>query len=117
MATQKAHLQAAPQKLLYSWYMYIHLLCPDVKREFRFVIELGSDLVGNIRKAWRSRTTCAAGNGVVEERNWILDESSATLTIWSLSNAFTSAFNELDAIPQFKATAKAERCHVLSLFS
>ena len=27
-------------------------------------------------------------------------------TIWSLSNAFTSAFNELDPIPQFKATAK-----------
>lgn len=27
-------------------------------------------------------------------------------TIWSLSNAFTSAFKELDAIPQFKATGK-----------
>jgi hypothetical protein len=27
-------------------------------------------------------------------------------TIWSLSNAFTSAFRELDPIPQFKATAK-----------
>jgi hypothetical protein len=27
-------------------------------------------------------------------------------TIWSLSNAFTSAFKELDAIPQFKAKAK-----------
>ncbi len=27
-------------------------------------------------------------------------------TIWSLSNAFTSAFKELDSIPQFKATAK-----------
>ena len=26
--------------------------------------------------------------------------------IWSLSNAFTSAFKELDPIPQFKATAK-----------
>jgi hypothetical protein len=26
-------------------------------------------------------------------------------TIWSLSNAFTSAFKELDPIPQFKATA------------
>jgi hypothetical protein len=25
---------------------------------------------------------------------------------WSLSNAFTSAFKELDPIPQFKATAK-----------
>jgi hypothetical protein len=29
-------------------------------------------------------------------------------TIWSLSNAFTSAFKELDPIPQFKATAKLE---------
>jgi ubiquinone/menaquinone biosynthesis C-methylase UbiE len=27
-------------------------------------------------------------------------------TIWSLSNAFTSAFKELESIPQFKATAK-----------
>jgi hypothetical protein len=27
-------------------------------------------------------------------------------TIWSVSNAFTSAFKELDPIPQFKATAK-----------
>jgi len=27
-------------------------------------------------------------------------------TMWSLSNAFTSAFKELDPIPQFKVTAK-----------
>ena len=27
-------------------------------------------------------------------------------TVWSLSNAFTSTFKELDPIPQFKATAK-----------
>jgi hypothetical protein len=27
-------------------------------------------------------------------------------TIWSLSNAFTTAFKELEPIPQFKATAK-----------
>jgi len=27
-------------------------------------------------------------------------------TIWCLSNAFTSAFKELEPIPQFKATAK-----------
>jgi hypothetical protein len=27
-------------------------------------------------------------------------------TIWTLSNAFTSAFKELDPIPQFRATAK-----------
>jgi hypothetical protein len=27
-------------------------------------------------------------------------------TIWSLSNAFTSAFKELDPVPLFKATAK-----------
>jgi len=26
--------------------------------------------------------------------------------MWSLSNAFTSAFKELDPIPQFKSTAK-----------
>ena len=33
-------------------------------------------------------------------------EEFRTRTIWSLSNAFTSAFKELDPIPQFKATAK-----------
>jgi len=27
-------------------------------------------------------------------------------TVWSLSNAFTSAFKELEAIPQFRATAR-----------
>jgi hypothetical protein len=27
-------------------------------------------------------------------------------TVWSLSDAFTSAFKELDPVPQFKATAK-----------
>jgi len=34
------------------------------------------------------------------------DEEFRSRTIWSLSNAFTSAFKELDPIPQFKATAK-----------
>jgi hypothetical protein len=30
----------------------------------------------------------------------------APRTMWSLSNAFTSAFKKLDPVPQFKATAK-----------
>lgn len=30
----------------------------------------------------------------------------APRTMWSLSNAFTSAFKELDPIPQFRATAR-----------
>lgn len=33
-------------------------------------------------------------------------EEFAPRTTWSLSNAFTSAFKELELIPQFKATAK-----------
>jgi len=33
-------------------------------------------------------------------------EEFAPRTMWSLANAFTSAFNELDPIPRFKATAK-----------
>jgi len=33
-------------------------------------------------------------------------EGFAPRTMWSLSNAFTSAFKELDPIPQFKVTAK-----------
>jgi hypothetical protein len=33
-------------------------------------------------------------------------EEFAPRTTWSLSNAFTSAFKDLDPIPQFRATAK-----------
>lgn len=33
-------------------------------------------------------------------------EEFRSRTIWNLSNAFTSAFKELEPIPQFKATAK-----------
>ena len=33
-------------------------------------------------------------------------EEFRSQTIWSLSNAFTSAFKELDHVPQFKATTK-----------
>jgi hypothetical protein len=33
-------------------------------------------------------------------------EEFAPRTAWSLSNAFTSAFKDLDAVPQFRATAK-----------
>ena len=32
-------------------------------------------------------------------------EEFGSRTIWSLSNAFASAFKELDPVPQFKATA------------
>jgi hypothetical protein len=37
---------------------------------------------------------------------WPSFEDFKPRTVWSLSNAFTSAFKELDPIPQFKATAK-----------
>lgn len=33
-------------------------------------------------------------------------EELRSRTIWSLSNAFTSAFKELEPVQQFKATAK-----------
>jgi hypothetical protein len=33
-------------------------------------------------------------------------EEFSPRTMWSLSNAFTSTFKELDPVPQFKATAK-----------
>jgi len=33
-------------------------------------------------------------------------EEFQTRTMWSLSNAFTSAFKELEPVPAFKATAK-----------
>jgi hypothetical protein len=33
-------------------------------------------------------------------------EEFSARTMWSLSNAFTSAFKKLDPVPQFKATAK-----------
>ena len=35
-----------------------------------------------------------------------LFEEFQSRTVWSLSNAFTSAFQELDAVPQFRAVAK-----------
>jgi len=35
-------------------------------------------------------------------------EDFRSCTIWSLSNAFTSAFKELDPIQHFRATAKLE---------
>jgi len=49
------------------------------------------------RASWRHRSTLRGRSTICifEPR-----------TIWSLSNAFTSAFKELDSIPQFKATAK-----------
>jgi hypothetical protein len=34
-------------------------------------------------------------------------------TMWSLSNAFTSAFKKLDPVPQFKATAKLGGWHAV----
>jgi hypothetical protein len=33
-------------------------------------------------------------------------EEFAPRTMWSLSNAFTSALKQLDPVPQFRATAK-----------
>ena len=36
----------------------------------------------------------------------ILANEFQARTVWSLSNAFTSAFKELDPVPQFRATAK-----------
>ena len=37
-----------------------------------------------------------------------LHEEFAPRTMWSLSNAITSGFKELDLIPQFKATALSD---------
>lgn len=36
-------------------------------------------------------------------------EEFESRTMWSLSSAFTSAFQKLDPIPQFRATAKLGR--------
>ena len=42
--------------------------------------------------------------------NWLYFEPQyhefSPRTMWSLSNAFTSAFKKLDPVPHFKATAK-----------
>jgi len=35
-------------------------------------------------------------------------EEFSPRTMWSLSNAFTSAFKKLDPVPQFKATGKLD---------
>jgi hypothetical protein len=41
-----------------------------------------------------------------EVQQKVLNEEFRPRTIWSLPNAFTSAFKELEPIPHFKATAK-----------
>ncbi len=41
-------------------------------------------------------------------------EEFAPRTVWSLSNAFTSTFKDLDPIPQFKTTAKLASFHELA---
>jgi hypothetical protein len=42
-------------------------------------------------------------------------EKFRSRTIWSLSNALTSAFKELEPIPRFKATATAKLGEFLEL--
>jgi hypothetical protein len=53
--------------------------------------------------AERTGACASHGSGWVNACN---RDFGAPRTIWSLSNAFTSAFKELDPIPQFRATAK-----------
>ena len=53
------------------------------------------------RGTWRGR--CTSCTSTRNTRN------SQPRTMWSLSNAFTSAFKELDPIPQYKATGEARR--------
>ena len=53
----------------------------------------------------RSSIATMATDGVSLYFNPQFEEFSPR-TQWSLANAFTSAFKELDPIPQFKATAK-----------
>jgi hypothetical protein len=45
----------------------------------------------------------------VHELYFPQQEEFSSRTMWSLSNVFTSAFKELDPIPQFRATAKLGR--------
>ena len=63
---------------------------------------------GHLRGICRGQTGCSkhlarSVHDLYFERKY---EEFRPRTIWSLSNAFTSAFKELEAIPQFKATAK-----------
>jgi hypothetical protein len=48
---------------------------------------------------------CRKSTGSISSRSI---RSFSARTMWSLSNAFTSAFKKLDPIPQFKATAKLD---------
>jgi hypothetical protein len=51
----------------------------------------------------RAQESAARGHRLYFEPQY---EEFSGRTMWSLSNAFTSAFKKLDPIPQFKATAK-----------
>jgi hypothetical protein len=65
-------------------------------------------------EAWqRSELTDVTAKAVIYRARTVHDlyferkyEEFRPRTIWSLSNAFTSAFKDLEPIPQFLATAK-----------
>ena len=55
------------------------------------------------KENWKRRDILHAVHDLYSEPKY---EEFRPRTVWSLSNAFTSAFKELDPISQFKTTAK-----------
>jgi hypothetical protein len=64
---------------------------------------MGRVCCGGIESAMAYQVTCSVQLCKYLEQKY---EEFRARMIGSLSNAFTSAFKELDPIPQFKATAK-----------
>jgi hypothetical protein len=61
-------------------------------------------------ESWRAQQLSPAAAKLTIYRTFIEgDKEFESRTMLSLSNAFTSAFKELDPIPQFRATAKLGR--------
>ena len=66
----------------------------------------GKGLAAGGRSVAAVKVPCPTCNGMNELYFEPKYEEFRPRTIWSLSNAFTSAFKELEPIPQFKVTAK-----------
>jgi len=75
-------------------------------------LQVGYDRLTHFLGQWQSRVAAALTANLyrcIVTIHTALEpkyEEFRSRTIWSVSNAFTSGFKELEPIPQFKATAK-----------
>jgi glyoxylase-like metal-dependent hydrolase (beta-lactamase superfamily II) len=82
----------------------------DVILFTHFHVDHSGDFAALIKSSWFEDGKLEAPRSLLPEVHRLYFEPQysefAARTMWSLSNAFTSAFKKLDPVPQFKATAK-----------